>query len=248
MTAMKRLKAMEAAALFVDQFFSNCDGAVLAGSVVRGEETDTSDLDIVVFDKNINSSYRESFIEFGWPIEVFVHNLSSYKHFFDLDYKNAKPSMQRMIAEGLVVKDEGILDAIKEEAKAILEEGPERWTDETIRSKRYFITDVLDDFIGCQNRAEGLFIANTLANLLHEFVLRTNGRWIGTSKWIIRALKKYDEKFAADFVNAFDAFYQDSDKSRVIDLTDKVLEPYGGRLFEGFSLGKENRTDRSLDI
>lgn len=240
MTAIKRLKPLEAARCFINQFFPNCDGAVLAGSVVRGQGMATSDLDIVVFEKNINASYRESLIEFGWQIEVFVHNLSSYKHFFEMDYKNAKPSMQRMIVEGLILKDEGILGVIKEEAKAMLEDGPERWTEETIRTKRYFITDVLDDFIGCQNRAEGIFIANTLANLLHEFVLRVNGHWIGTSKWIIRALKQYDETFAGYFVEAFDAFYQNGEKSRVIDLTDKVLMPYGGRLFEGFSLGKEN--------
>jgi len=240
MAKSNRLKPLEAALRFIDQFFPSCNGALLAGSVVRGEGTDTSDLDIVVFDKKINSSYRESLIEFGWPIEVFVHNLSSYKHFFELDYKNAKPSMQRMIAEGLILKDEGILEEIKKEATIMLEKGPEKWTEDIIRTKRYFITDVLDDFIGSENRSEGIFIVNTLANLLHEFVLRTNGHWIGTSKWIIRAIKHYDENFAEDFVKAFDAFYQNGEKDKVIDLTDMVLEPYGGRLFDGFSLGKEN--------
>ncbi|MGV3463713.1 MAG: nucleotidyltransferase domain-containing protein [Heyndrickxia sp.] len=236
----KRMQPIETAKRFVNQFFPDCQGAVLAGSVVRGEETETSDLDIVVFDKNITNSYRESLIKFGWPIEIFVHNLGSYKHFFEIDYKNAKPSMQRMIAEGVILKDEGIVDAIKKEAKAILYNGPERWTDETIRTKRYFITDVLDDFIGCQKRAEGIFIAYTLANLIHEFVLRTNGLWIGTSKWIIRALKQYDVKFAEDFADAFDTFYKKNEKGKVIDLADRVLEPYGGRLFDGFTLGKEN--------
>ncbi|PKR85264.1 nucleotidyltransferase domain-containing protein [Heyndrickxia camelliae] len=234
----KKEKTICAAKRFINQFFPDCQGAVLAGSVVRGEETETSDLDIVVFDNHINVSYRESFIAFDWPIEVFVHNLNSYKHFFEIDCKNAKPSMPRMIAEGLVLKDEGIIEAIKEEAKTLLKKGPEPWTGETIRTKRYFITDVLDDFIGCQNRTEALFIVNTLANLIHEFVLRTNGHWIGTSKWIIRALRQYDEKFAKEFADAFDTFYKTDEKAKVIHLADKVLEPYGGRLFEGFSLGK----------
>jgi len=239
MGPIKKLKPIEAAKRFINKHFPNCQGAVLAGSVVRGEETDTSDLDIVVFDKSKNSSYRESLIDFGWAIEIFVHNLNSYKHFFEMDYKDAKPSMQRMVLEGIILKDEGIIESIKEEAKEILDKGPERWTEEIITTKRYFITDALDDFIGCKNRAEEIFIANTLAELIQEFILRTNGRWIGSSKWIIRALKQYDEKFTEEFVESFDDFYKTSEKSKVIHLSEMVLEPYGGRLFEGFSLGKE---------
>ncbi|EON70786.1 nucleotidyltransferase domain-containing protein [Lysinibacillus sphaericus] len=235
----KKLNPIEAAKRFINKSFPNCQGAVLAGSVVRGEETDTSDLDIVVFEKSITSSYRESLIDFGWPIEIFVHNLTSYKHFFEMDYKDAKPSMQRMLLEGIILKDEGIIDSIKEEAKEILDKGPERWTEEIITTKRYFLTDVLDDFIGCNNRAEEIFIANTLAELIHEFVLRTNGCWIGSSKWVVRALKHYDVKFTEEFIEAFDTFYKTGEKRKVVQLSKMVLEPFGGRLFEGFSLGKK---------
>ncbi|MGG3471380.1 nucleotidyltransferase domain-containing protein [Neobacillus pocheonensis] len=235
----KKLKPIEASKQFIYKYFPDCDGAVLAGSVVRGEATDTSDLDIVVFDKSLKSAYRESLIDFGWAIEVFVHNLTSYKHFFNLDYQNAKPSMQRMILEGIIIKDEGIIDSIKEEAKEIMEYGPERWTEEIITTKRYYITDALDDFIGCKNRAEEIFIANSLAELIQEFVLRTNSCWVGSSKWIIRALKQYDVRFTEEFVEAFDTFYKTGEKSKVVLLSEKVLEPFGGRLFEGFSLGKE---------
>ncbi|MGG1660116.1 nucleotidyltransferase domain-containing protein [Brevibacillus sp. NRS-1366] len=231
---------IEAAKRFIDKHFPTCQGAVLAGSVVRGEATDTSDLDIVVFDKDLASAYRESFIDFGWPIEVFVHSLTSYQHYFQMDFQDAKPSLQRMVVEGIPLRDEGMIDFIKKEAKEMLENGPEKWTEEMITTKRYFITDVLDDFIGCTNRAEQLFIANTLAELIQEFVLRTNGCWIGSSKWMIRALKNYDVKFTEEFVEAFDTFYTTGDQSKVIQLSDRVLEPYGGRLFEGFSAGKEN--------
>ena len=85
---------------------------------------------------------------------------------------------------------------------------------------------------------EEIFIANTLADLLKEFILRTNGYWVGTSKWGIRSLKHYDEAFTEQFVEAFDTFYKTGQKRKVVELCDKVLEPHGGRLFEGFALGK----------
>lgn len=238
MGAQNKLPPIEAAHQFINNHFPNCQGALLAGSVVRGEATKTSDLDIIVFDKYNRSSYRESLIDQGWAIEVFVHNLTTYKSFFESDRKRARPSLPRMVLEGIILKDDGIVDSIKIEAKNILDNGPEKWSSETIKTKRYFITDAMDDFIGCSNRAEEVFIANTLAELVSEFYLRTNNQWIGTSKWLVRSLRHYDEAFANNFIEAFDVYYRSGEKSQVIQLVDSILQPYGGRLFDGFSLGK----------
>lgn len=233
-----KVQPLEAAKQLIHEQFSNCQGALLAGSVVRGEATETSDLDIVIFDNSIRSSYRESLVYLGLNIEVFVHNLASYQEFFQEDYEQARPSMPRMVVEGLILKDEGILKVIKKEASEIMMKGPEKWSRETIEVKRYFITDALDDFIGCTKREEAIFIANSLAELVSEFVLRTNQQWIGTSKWLFRSLRYYDNDFAERFVRAFDTFYKTDEKSEIIQLVDNILLPYGGRLFAGFSLGK----------
>lgn len=237
----KRLEPFNAASQFVEKYFSNCQAALLAGSVVRGEATITSDLDIVIFDKEVKSAYRESFIEFEWPIEVFVHNLTSYKNYFTMDYERARPSLQKMLIEGMVIKDDGIVEQIKKEAQQILENGPQQWSLQTIDAKRYFITDVLDDFIGCTTIHEELFIVNMLAELVSEFILRTNGKWVGTSKWIFRLLKAHDEQLALQFYEAFNFYYETKDKTQIIAFIDNVLEPFGGRLFEGFSMGKAIR-------
>lgn len=239
MQKYNKLEPVVAAQKFINKYFPNSDGALLAGSVVRGEATETSDLDIVVFDQTISNSYRESLIDFDWRIEVFVHNLNSYQAFFESDRKRARPSLPQMVSEGIVLKDTGIIDSIKMEAKKLLSDGPQEWSVETIQTKRYFITDALDDFIGCNDRAEELFIANALAELSSEFVLRTNNRWIGASKWIIRSLRNYDTQFAGQFVQAFDVFYQHGSKAEIIKLIDEILLPYGGPLFDGFSLGKK---------
>ena len=196
-------------------------------------------LECFIFDESFTSSFRESLIEFGWAIEVFAHNLTSYQAFFKSDCKRARPSLPRMISEGIILVDNGIVQSIKKEAAQLLEKGPEKWPEETIRLKRYFISDALDDLIGSSNKGESLFIANTLAYITHEFVLRTNGHWIGDSKWIVRSLNNYNKSFSKEFVEAFDTFYKTGSKDTVIQLVDKVLAPHGGRLFEGFSLGKE---------
>ncbi|RXJ02399.1 nucleotidyltransferase domain-containing protein [Anaerobacillus alkaliphilus] len=231
---------IHAAKKFVSKFHPNCDAALLAGSVVSGQATATSDLDIVIFDRNQSHSYRESLVEFGWPIEVFVHNLDSYKPFFVSDCERARPTLPRMVSEGVILKDNGIVVDIKNEANELLAKGPEKWSGEIIRLKRYFITDALDDLLGATDRSEELQIANTLTELVSEFVLRTNGHWIGSSKWVMRTLKQFDEQFAQQYFESFDLFYRTGDKADVADLVEDVLRPYGGRLFEGFSIGKNS--------
>lgn len=47
----REMKAIEAAQNIIEVRFPNCDVALLGGSVARGEETITSDLDIVVLDR-----------------------------------------------------------------------------------------------------------------------------------------------------------------------------------------------------
>lgn len=238
METTNKTAPLDAARKFIDKSFPDCDGALLAGSAVRGEATATSDLDIVVFDSKAAASYRESLIAFDWPVEVFVHNLTSYRAFFQSDAERARPSMPRMVAEGIVLRDTGIINDIKQEAKDLLANGPQEWTAADIRTKRYFLTDTLDDFIGCSDRAEGMFIAGALGEGIAEFELRTHGRWIGVSKWVVRSLKEYDKQFTARFVEAFDDYYCHGNKEKVIELADAVLQPHGGRLFEGFSMRK----------
>ncbi|MBJ8029573.1 nucleotidyltransferase domain-containing protein [Bacillus cereus group sp. N21] len=233
------MKAIDAARKIIESQFPHCDVALLGGSIARGEATKTSDLDIVILDDSLSHCYRESFFSNGWPVEVFVHNFKTYKEFFKSDCERGRPSLPQLVAEGIVLQGEKkIVTNLKQEAQQLLDKGPEKWTEELIRQKRYFITDALDDFIGATKREEELFIANLLADLVHEFVLRVNGQWVGNSKWFIRMLRKYDELFAEQFVEAFDHFYKTGEKKKLIAFVENTLENYGGRLFEGFSIGK----------
>lgn len=81
------MDALAAARAFIDQHFPECTAAFLAGSTLRGEATATSDLDIVIITTREGTPYRESFIAFGWPIEVFVHDNNLYRVYFASDVK-----------------------------------------------------------------------------------------------------------------------------------------------------------------
>lgn len=82
---MTRRPPVQAAKDFLKNHFPDCQGALLAGSVVRGEETSTSDLDIVIIDDTLSSAYRESFFVNDWPIEAFFHNQHTIRQYFQTD-------------------------------------------------------------------------------------------------------------------------------------------------------------------
>jgi hypothetical protein len=229
-----RLPGKEAASRFIESHFPNCNAAILSGSVVLGMETVRSDLDLVVLDDSQSNPFRASYFEFGWPIEAFVVTKESYRFFFEISRYEAIPSLQRMCASGLVLKDDGSAEELIREAKTLLQEGPYPWTEEEIRKARYEITECLEDLTGSVSHEENLFIVSRLAELVHEFVLRVNGRWIGQGKWAVRSLKQHDEALCREFVMELDGFYKSGQKENLIAYVDGVLEPYGGRFFAGF--------------
>lgn len=233
------MKALEAATRFVEKYFDDCLVALLAGSVVREEATSTSDLDIVIITSNITSAYRESFYDFGWPIEVFVHTEESYKEFFKQDVNRRRPSLPKMCSEGIIIKDkDGLANIIKNEADFLLTQGLQPYSIKEAETKRYFITDMLDDLIGATSRPEELFIINELSADIANFMLVNNDCWEGKGKWIPRNIKRLDEDLYLDFMNALNEFYQNGNKNQFINFVERELNKYGGRLFEGYSVGK----------
>lgn len=235
---MMRLQPVEAAKRFIEQFYPQCNVAFLAGSASRGEHKALSDLDIVIIDETIPSAYRESLFELGWRMEIFINNRASILGFFESDAKRGRPTMPHMCANGILLKDDGTAALLRAKALAIIEQGPEPLTVSEIESARYFLTDLLEDFIDADRHDEALYTLNTLSIQLAEFALRVQGRWIGRGKGLPRMLRQYSEDLNERFVDAISGFVKRENKQLFVQLADDILDPYGGRLFEGFSVGK----------
>ncbi len=234
------MDALDAARVIVAARYDGCDVALLAGSVVRGQATATSDLDIVVVDARLAAPYRESFVAHGWPVEAFVNTLESYRRFFASDAERRTPSLPAMCAEGIVLCDrDGLAERIKAEARDWLARGPAPLSAREIRDARYALTDRLDDFIGATRRDEGMFAAHELAALAAEFVLAAHHAWSGRGKWLIRALRRFDSETAERLAKALEEYYRGERKDELIAFVDDALAPVGGRLFAGYSAGKD---------
>jgi hypothetical protein len=60
---------------------------------------------------------------------------------------------------------------------------------------------------------------------------------MGRGKWIPRLVKNLDEDLYCELVRSLNRFYQ-GNKQAFVEFVTKELDRYGGRLFEGYSIGK----------
>ncbi|WP_353894055.1 nucleotidyltransferase domain-containing protein [Proteinivorax hydrogeniformans] len=227
--------ALIAARKFVQESYPDCQLAILAGSVVRGEGNENSDLDIVIINKTEPSPYRKSLIYDKWPIEVFVYDDKSFDTFCDIGVQKARPFLMSMIVEGIPIVDtKKNVNVLKREFEDVIKKGPKPLSDDEIKEYRLKITEMVEDLKGSSDHFESTFIVNRLSFLLSEFVMRLNRHWIGEGKWMHRELIEFDSKYAERFNRAFASFYSNKDKDRLIEFVEENLASVGGFLFSGY--------------
>lgn len=207
---------------------------MVAGSIVRGEGTATSDLDIVAIAEREDIPFRASFRFEGVPIELFVHSAGSLAEWMRRDAARGRPSLAMMLAEGITLCGKAEVAALRVRARAVLEAGPEPLRGEDLEDARYGLTDLLEDFRGVTRRDEGNLVAAALAEGAATLLLRYRGRWWGEHKWTQRALRRTDLEAADRLAAALDAWYRQDERGPLIAFVEGVLAEAGGEVFEGY--------------
>ncbi len=214
--------------------FPQAQALFCGGSVVRGDHTAHSDLDIVVLFKSVENAWREATFVDGWPVELFVHDLETLTYFVEQDCQARRPCLPSMLADAIVIPGPSKLsDSLQEWARAIIL-NPPALSPDALDDERYFLSDLLDDLKDPRPRAELIAIAARVHDQLGSFILGKNGRWSGAGKHLPRRISELDETLSRDFDRAFDAVFTESDPAPLIAFAERILESHGGPLFEGY--------------
>ncbi len=236
---VKRTGTTPAEALTIAEavFHTRYNGAAFAyaaGSIMRGEGTYLSDIDLVVVFDHLKAARRESFTVDSVPIEAFVHDPETLAWFVNEDVARGRPSILNMIVEGKIVgPGQGAAEALRAEVAARLRNGPLPFSTISLNGLRYEITDAVDDLRGDRTAEEVLAIGAMLHPKLVELALRGRGHWNGTGKWAPRLLTNIDADLAVRFDSAFRTLFTRGDGGPVIALAEAELAPHGGALFDG---------------
>lgn len=216
--------------------YMDAQAVFAAGSIVRGEGTPYSDLDLVVVYASLPKAYRESFRFDGYPVEAFVHDPETLEYFFvEIDRASGVPALPAMILEGIEIPAPSELSqALKRRASAIVAEGPPPLDEETERRMRYVVSDLVDDLRAPRSRDELTASGARLYEQLADYYLRRQGRWSARGKSIPRALQQADAPISSAFSDAFSSLFARGEPGAVVALAEDILRRSGGPLFDGF--------------
>ncbi len=216
--------------------YQGAEAIFVAGSVVRGEASTYSDLDLVVIFPRVEAAYRDSFTHRGWPVEALVHDPETIRYFFEnVDRHIGRATLADMISEGHEIPGPTPLtENLKSLAGATLREGPPALTEEEVEDRRYHISELIDDIREPRSRQELIASGTLVYNELADYYFRSRRGWAGTGKAVLRRMKKEDPVFARKFSEAFDVLFGSGESGKVIDLATELLAPAGGFLFEGY--------------
>jgi len=224
-----------AQAIWSDRY-RDADVIFAAGSIVRGEGTPFSDLDLVVVYPQLTCAYRESFRFDGYPIEAFVHDPSTLEYFFwELDRPSGVPALPQMVVEGIEIPEPTDLSRkLKQRAAAVIAAGPPVLDSHSERRMRYFVSDLLDDLRAPRSRDELIATGTRLYEQLADYYFRRRGLWSAKGKAIPRVLQQVDPTLCASYNDAFTALFVRGDPEAVIRLAEEILREGGGPLFDGY--------------
>ena len=216
--------------------FPMAASCLLAGSVVRGEATATSDLDVVVLFDRVERARRRSLVFEGWPVEVFVHDIQTLRYFFELvDGPSGVPSLPNMVSEGLEVPQ---TTALGRQAKAMadrfLAAGPPAWGDRARADSRYAITDMVEDIRGARSADELRPVFAKLYGALADHYCRSHGFWSAKGKAIPKHLTALDPTLGQRFLGAFERAFVANNVEAIVVLAEEIIAPDGGDLFDGY--------------
>lgn len=206
-----------------------------AGSIVRGEATPFSDLDLVVVYAELPAAYRESFRFAGYPVEAFVHDPSTLHYFFlEVDRQSGVPALPQMVVEGIEIPGPNeISRELKRRAAAVIDAGPPPLDGESERRMRYGVSDLLDDLRAPRSREELVGTGARMYEQLADYHLRRRGLWSAKGKAIPRVLRQADPVLCASYQDAFTSLFS-GDPGPVIRLAESLLNEAGGPLFDGY--------------
>jgi predicted nucleotidyltransferase len=235
---MADTELMDVARRLVLELYPDARAAWLGGSVVRGDAGPTSDLDITVLLAGPPAPRRKSIEYAGWPVELFVHTEESLRFFADKDQARRQPTMMRLVGESVVLVDtDGSGARLQAEYLAEVKAGPHPLSADELGLLRYTITNLLDDLTDASGDTR-LAIASVLWQDAARLLLTAAGHWSGTGKGLLREVAAYDVAHGTDYATSLLDGVRACD-DRLVSTVDRILAPYGGRLFTGFELAAE---------
>jgi predicted nucleotidyltransferase len=224
------------------QQFPDALGVWLVGSSARGTATATSDVDVLVVQRE-GSVFRDTFRSDDALVELFVHSEVSLGEWYERESREYQCGLAHMLATGTAVLESTVGEALQRCAREHVDQGPPQRTTAELDALRYHLSSAVDDLVGCLDQDEAVFIAHEILALTSELELARQRSWTGRGQWRFRWLSNTNPHVAHRLAVA--SRQLDRDRDLLVNVASDVLARAGGRLQEGYRLTSESESPKS---
>lgn len=208
----------------------------LGGSLVTGEAAQHSDIDLVVI-KTASVNVMERYVRYVHGVQVQV--IAGPPLQFDIWLERDRPqgTVLRQIAEGQLLLDRHGLGAeYAQRAREVIAEGLAPMSRPEIRSRRFLLTELLDDVRDCETYpAQARWLMHANLAFVVETAFLWHQQWTPKSKRAIDQIHALDAQLGALCVAYLDAVAMCDQQAAFEALVAHVLAPLGGELREAWT-------------
>ncbi|KUJ65579.1 nucleotidyltransferase [Streptomyces albus subsp. albus] len=222
----------------VEERFPHALGAILGGSAAQGSATATSDLDVAIILPDGDTSRREVIRHDGRLAELFLHTLADVPGHFERDRALRRGTVLFIYDQGVPLADpHGHVARTREQARAVLADGPPRLTPAEWERDRYVLTCFMDDLADASptERYEQLALADFTLRKAADLLLAHHGAWTGIGKWLPRRLLSADPVHGKALLEGHRTVAEHADPTLLAAAAQQVLAILGGPLREGYT-------------
>jgi predicted nucleotidyltransferase len=216
------------------------EAVFLGGSLALGLVSERSDLDLVVI-KSADVEVRERYVRYVDQVQVQV--IAGPPRQFDIWLEKDRPwgTVIRQMAGGRLLFDRSGLGAhYRSLAQHVVAKGLEPMTPQQIRSRRFLLTELLDDVADCAgDPALARLLMATGLSFVVETAFLWHRQWTPKGKRALTEIKDLDPVLAQqchDFLMATDLASQWAAFEAMVA---RALDPLGGELREPWTAPPE---------
>lgn len=190
---------------YVLKRFDKVLGIIAAGSILRGNGDENSDIDTFII---IDSDYRQRIQKFfnGVRFELFVNAPQFIPQYFDEEQNGGSASTAHMLATGHVVLNQSpLIDKFRQEAQEILH-GKPVYDEQSLINQRYMLADRFENALDLRERDPmmGLVLIGAALSDMLVYQFQKQGKWIPRHKDILAILRNEEPQLA----NLVEQYYQ----------------------------------------
>ena len=232
---------VERAREFVRLSYARAEAAFLGGSAATGDGTESSDLDILIVlgGDSQDTAFVETTTTCGQLVEAFVYGGSGLQVWLDKGRVERRPVLDRLIGEGVGLTDSDEENRLAQRSQQALAAGPAALQPDELQRRAYALSSLLDDLNDADDQGVKYVVGAALWQEAAELALLSDGRWLGTGKWLLRELHRGPDRWGLI------AWAEDEcrDAETLIRSARSLLDANGGYLQAGVVRG-----DRPADL